>query len=154
MKDRQNYNDDYDDDYVMMIMRTTTMTAVEAVMMMTMTTTTAAEAVMMTMTTMIAAEAAMMMTMTTTTVAKTVMMTGITRRRSIKTAEEKIMKILMVVAGVVIAFDHVRVYGNAVRYLKVEKGKTTQRKTDSEMVKVPDVTGKTYEEAQKELNQI
>ncbi len=31
------------------------------------------------------------------------------------------------------------------------KGTTTQQ-TDSEMVKVPDVTGKTYEEAQKELN--
>lgn len=41
--------------------------------------------------------------------------------------------------------------GNAVGVFKGGKGTTTQQ-TDSEMVKVPDVTGKTYEEAQKELN--
>ena len=64
---------------------------------------------------------------------------------------KKIMKILMVVAGVVIALLIMFLVGNAVGVFKGGKGTTTQQ-TDSEMVKVPDVTGKTYEEAQKELN--
>ena len=63
----------------------------------------------------------------------------------------KLMKILMVVAGVVIALLIMFLVGNAVGVFKGGKGTTTQQ-TDSEMVKVPDVTGKTYEEAQKELN--
>ena len=57
----------------------------------------------------------------------------------------------MVVAGVVIALLIMFLVGNAVGVFKGGKGTTTQQ-TDSEMVKVPDVTGKTYEEAQKELN--
>ena len=64
---------------------------------------------------------------------------------------KKIMKILMVVAGVVIALLIMFLVGNAVGVFKGGKGTATQQ-TDSEMVKVPDVTGKTYEEAQKELN--
>ena len=49
------------------------------------------------------------------------------------------MKILMVVAGVVIALLIMFLVGNAVGVFKGGKGTTTQQ-TDSEMVKVPDVT--------------
>ena len=128
--------------------------------------------------TMTAAEAVMMMTMTTTTAAEVVMMMTMNyddrrrsrydddddyddRRRSryddrrkkneVNKDTKKIMKILMVVAGVVIALLIMFLVGNAVGVFKGGKGTTTQQ-TDSEMVKVPDVTGKTYEEAQKELN--
>ena len=73
------------------------------------------------------------------------------KKNEVNKDTKKIMKILMVVAGVVIALLIMFLVGNAVGVFKGGKGTTTQQ-TDSEMVKVPDVTGKTYEEAQKELN--
>ncbi len=73
------------------------------------------------------------------------------KKNEVNKDTKKIMKILMVVAGVVIALLVMFLVGNAVGVFKGGKGTTTQQ-TDSEMVKVPDVTGKTYEEAQKELN--
>ena len=73
------------------------------------------------------------------------------KKNEVNKDTKKIMKILMVVAGVVIALLIMFLVGNAVGIFKGGKGTTTQQ-TDSEMVKVPDVTGKTYEEAQKELN--
>ena len=73
------------------------------------------------------------------------------KKNEVNKETKKIMKILMVVAGVVIALLIMFLVGNAVGVFKGGKGTTTQQ-TDSEMVKVPDVTGKTYEEAQKELN--
>ena len=73
------------------------------------------------------------------------------KKNEVNKDTKKIMKILMVVAGVVIALLIMFLVGNAVGVFKGGKGTTTQQ-IDSEMVKVPDVTGKTYEEAQKELN--
>ena len=73
------------------------------------------------------------------------------KKNEVNKDTKKIMKILMVVAGVVIALLIMFLVGNAVGVFKGGKGTATQQ-TDSEMVKVPDVTGKTYEEAQKELN--
>ena len=73
------------------------------------------------------------------------------KKNEVNKDTKKIMKILMVVAGVVIALLIMFLVGNAVGVFKGGKGTTTQQ-TDSEMVKVPNVTGKTYEEAQKELN--
>lgn len=73
------------------------------------------------------------------------------KKNEVNKDTKKIMKILMVVAGVVIALLIMFLVGNTVGVFKGGKGTTTQQ-TDSEMVKVPDVTGKTYEEAQKELN--
>ena len=73
------------------------------------------------------------------------------KKNEVNKDTKKIMKILMVVAGVVIALLIMFLVGNAVGVFKGGKGTTTQQ-TDSQMVKVPDVTGKTYEEAQKELN--
>ena len=73
------------------------------------------------------------------------------KKNEVNKDTKKIMKILMVVSGVVIALLIMFLVGNAVGVFKGGKGTTTQQ-TDSEMVKVPDVTGKTYEEAQKELN--
>ena len=73
------------------------------------------------------------------------------KKNEVNKDTKKIMKILMVVAGVLIALLIMFLVGNAVGVFKGGKGTTTQQ-TDSEMVKVPNVTGKTYEEAQKELN--
>lgn len=72
------------------------------------------------------------------------------KKNEVNKDTKKIMKILMVVAGVVIALLVLFLVGNAVGVFKGGKG-TTATDTTSEMVKVPDVTNMTYEQAQKEL---
>ena len=72
------------------------------------------------------------------------------KKNEVNKDTKKIMKILMVVAGVVIALLVLFLVGNAVGVFKGGKG-TTVTDTSSEMVKVPDVTNMTYEQAQKEL---
>lgn len=73
------------------------------------------------------------------------------KKNEVNKDTKKIMKILMVVAGVVIALLILFLVGNAVGVFKGGSGNNTEN-TSSEMVKVPDVTGMTYDQAQKELN--
>ena len=70
------------------------------------------------------------------------------KKKDVNPDTKKIMRILMIVAGVVIALLILFLVGNAVG---IFKGSGNATVTQSEKVKVPDVRGMTVEEATKEL---
>ena len=64
----------------------------------------------------------------------------------------KVMKILMIVVALIIAFILIFAVGKAAGIFKsIGSGTTTEDSSDKDTVKVPDIVGKTEEEATKAL---